>query len=101
MDPVCILVSDTDFDADDKTTPVVDTLLACIRGASRNTEGEMTGCVQKYIDSIVQYCSNSSALAVELLQSCTKPSVCCWSYTFTYSGVCEYMEFSFVQFIIY
>ena len=26
------------------------------------------------IDGLVQYCSNSSALAVTLLQSCTKPS---------------------------
>ena len=28
------------------------------------------------IDGLVQYCSNSSALALELLQSCTKPSTC-------------------------
>ena len=28
-----------------------------------------------YIDGLVQDCSNSSALAMELLQSCTKPSV--------------------------
>ena len=28
------------------------------------------------IDALVQNCSNSSALAVELLQSCTKPSKC-------------------------
>ena len=28
------------------------------------------------IDGLVQDCSNSSALAVELLQSCTKPSIC-------------------------
>ena len=28
-----------------------------------------------YIDSLVQDCSNSSALAMELLQSCTKPSI--------------------------
>ena len=27
-----------------------------------------------YIDGLVQDCSNSSALAMELLQSCTKPS---------------------------
>ena len=28
------------------------------------------------IDGLVQGCSNSSALAMELLQSCTKPSIC-------------------------
>ena len=30
----------------------------------------------QYIDGLVQDCSNSSALALELLQSCTKPSTC-------------------------
>ena len=29
-----------------------------------------------HIDGWVQDCSNSSALAMELLQSCTKPSTC-------------------------
>ena len=29
-----------------------------------------------YIDGLVQNCSNSSALAMELLQSCAKPSIC-------------------------
>ena len=29
-----------------------------------------------YIDGLVQDCSNSSVLAMELLQSCTKPSIC-------------------------
>ena len=29
-----------------------------------------------YIDGLVQDCSNSSALAMELPQSCTKPSIC-------------------------
>ena len=28
-----------------------------------------------YINGLVQDCSNSSALAMELLQSCTKPSI--------------------------
>ena len=28
------------------------------------------------IDGLVQDCSNSSALAMELLHSCTKPSIC-------------------------
>ena len=31
----------------------------------------------RYIDGSVQDCSNSSALAMELLQSCTKPSISC------------------------
>ena len=31
--------------------------------------------IQKHIDGLVQDCSNSSALAMELLQSCTKPSI--------------------------
>ena len=30
-----------------------------------------------YIDGLVQDCSNSIANALELLQSCTKPSICC------------------------
>ena len=29
-----------------------------------------------HIDGLAQDCSNSSALAMELLQSCTKPSIC-------------------------
>ena len=29
-----------------------------------------------HFDGLVQDCSNSSALAIELLQSCTKPSIC-------------------------
>ena len=29
----------------------------------------------KYIDGLVQDCSNSSALAMELLQSCTEPLI--------------------------
>ena len=30
----------------------------------------------EHIDGLVQDCSNPSALAMELLQSCTKPSIC-------------------------
>ena len=30
---------------------------------------------REYLDGLVQDCSNSSALAMELLQSCTKPSI--------------------------
>ena len=29
-----------------------------------------------YIDGLVQDCSNSNALGIELLQYCTKPSIC-------------------------
>ena len=36
------------------------------------------GPVSHYFDALVQDCSNSSALAMELLQSCTKPSFCAW-----------------------
>ena len=32
--------------------------------------------VTRLIDGLVQDCSNSSVLAMELLQSCTKPSIC-------------------------
>ena len=31
--------------------------------------------IQVYIEGLLQDCSNSSALAIELLQSCTKPSI--------------------------
>ena len=31
---------------------------------------------EDYTDDLLQDCSNSSALALELLQSCTKPSIC-------------------------
>ena len=31
-----------------------------------------------HINGLVQDCSNSSALAMELLQSCTKPSIYVW-----------------------
>ena len=32
--------------------------------------------IEYHINGLVQDCSNSSALAMELLQSCTKPSIC-------------------------
>ena len=35
----------------------------------------------EYFDGLVQDCSNSSALAMELLQSCTKPSICSFRLT--------------------
>ena len=34
-------------------------------------------CRYFYFDGLVQDCSTSSALAIELLQSSTKPSICC------------------------
>ena len=36
----------------------------------------MTSSWMSYIDSLVQDCSNSSALAMELLQSCANPEMC-------------------------
>ena len=42
-------------------------------------EGQLWGVVCEFkvwFDALVQDCSNSSALAMELLQSCTKPSIC-------------------------
>ena len=38
-------------------------------------DNPLVSLTQEYIDGWVQYCSNSSALAVELLQSYTKPSI--------------------------
>ena len=35
----------------------------------------------EYFDGLVQDCSNSSAVAMELLQSCTKPSICSFRLT--------------------
>ena len=33
--------------------------------------------MEEYIDGLGQHCSQSSVLAMELLQSCTKPLICC------------------------
>ena len=33
-------------------------------------------CWNRYLDGLEQHCSNSSELAMELLQPCTKPSIC-------------------------
>ena len=35
------------------------------------------GLLIAYIDGLVEDCSNSRVLAMELLQSCTKPSIWC------------------------
>ena len=43
--------------------------------------GVLSGASQKvshYVDGLVQDCSNSSTLAMELLQSSTKPSIWYW-----------------------
>ena len=47
---------------------------------NRSHSAKYTHCL--YIDGSVQDCSNSSELAMELLQSCTKPSI--------YSLICTY-----------
>ena len=38
--------------------------------------GDASGKEISHMDGLVQDCSNSSALAMELLQSSTKPSIC-------------------------
>ena len=35
-----------------------------------------------YVDSLEQNCNNSSVLAMELLQSCAKPSILCFIITY-------------------
>ena len=47
-----------------------------------------------YIDGLVQNCHNSSALAMELLQSCTKSSIC------LYHSWCKYLWFTSNPFVI-
>ena len=47
-------------------------------GVSDGSVGQISGqhwFGEQHIDDLVQDCSNSSALAMELLQSCTKPSI--------------------------
>ena len=41
------------------------------------------------IDGLVQDCSNSSVLAMELLQSCTKPSIFCVLFFFINHMFCS------------
>ena len=41
---------------------------------SRGMSSEISNEQRNHIDCLVEDCSNSSALAMELLQSCTKPS---------------------------
>ena len=42
------------------------------------------GKIMVDIDGLMQNCSNSSASALELLQSCTKPSLSLYIYTYIY-----------------
>ena len=55
--------------------------------SSSELDSSMTSAekVQAHINDLVQDCSNPSALAMELLQSCTKPSIyifmCVWCWT--------------------
>ena len=43
----------------------------------------------RYIDDLVQKSSNSSAVATELLQSCTKPSICSLSVWVSHTNATE------------
>ena len=50
------------------------------RGTKETTDGfDLQQLV--HIDGLMQDCSYSSALAMELLQSCTKPSMSCWLFS--------------------
>ena len=42
-----------------------------------------------FIDGLVQDCSISSALAMEILQSCTKPSMYSYTYMYIYIVICN------------
>ena len=55
---------------------------------------------ENYVDGLVQDCSNSSALALELLQSCTKPSMysLCNSLCVTYGGFEASAKYTFNSF---
>ena len=56
-----------------------------------------------HIDGLVQDCSNSSALAMELLQSCTKPSISYgngrdfqWHFSLTAQLICDISHTNFL-----
>ena len=53
-------------------------LLLCARATAKTV---VKNSRLVYIDGLVQDCNNSSALAMELLQSCTKPSISQWYIT--------------------
>ena len=44
-------------------------------GTEPSSKQMMIQLTNAYIDGLVQDCSNSSALAMELLQSCTEPPI--------------------------
>ena len=46
----------------------------CSKNSPRQAPGDFN-CSSTDFDGLVQDCSNSSASAMELLQSCTKPSI--------------------------
>ena len=49
----------------------------CSQQSLSQEMGNITAMWIQYIDSLVQERHNSSALAMELCLSCTKPSICC------------------------
>ena len=51
--------------------------LACGRGHGRDCELDYVDGLAQNCSGLVQDCSNSIATALELLQSCTEPSMCC------------------------
>ena len=64
-------------------------------------------CVMKWwnknYNSLVQDCSNSNALAMELLESCAEPSISvlknCYILFGAWSHWCDYMKNFFIQYI--
>ena len=63
---------------------------------SHETPPKHAWCPMNYIDGSVQDCSNSSALALELLQSCRKPSI--WTYRCAISSCLDVL--SFIEYMI-
>ena len=47
----------------------------CLSKATRIGQAPIIYCYKQYIDGLVQDCSISNALAIEILQSCNKPSM--------------------------
>ena len=60
---------------DNKSASVL-VMARCLFGIKPLPE-PVTQFVDAYINGLVQDCSNSSALAMELLQSCNEPLICC------------------------
>ena len=68
----------------------------CTQGPHSNLycEGQQVPFLpQGYVDGSVQDCSNSSAYALELLQSCTKPSMCNMTDLFLALGSPSYVRY--------